>query len=32
MNVGRETEVGENTLKNPHELAIGEVESKKGRN
>ena len=25
-------EVGENTLKNPHELAIGEVESKKGRN
>ena len=25
-------EVGENMLKNPHELAIGEVESKKGRN
>lgn len=25
-------EVGENMLKKPHELAIGEVESKKGRN
>ena len=29
MNVGRETGSGENMLKNPHELAIGEVESKK---
>lgn len=25
-------EVGENMLQKPHELAIGEVESKKGRN